>query len=203
MDHYFVFLALAALAILSPGPGVTLTITNSLRYGMRTTVSGILGLVLGAFILAGVSAAGAGLILAASHTAFSFMKYLGAAYLIYLGVRMWINSGKPAERAGPAVSNHKILLLEALTIQLSNPKAIFFFAAIFPQFIDTSSPSFLQFTGLVLPYCILLLIIHSLYALAADKAGRWFSSSKGFRMLNRVGGTAFIFFGLALAGSKL
>jgi threonine/homoserine/homoserine lactone efflux protein len=203
MNHYGVFLALAATAVLSPGPGVALTITNSLRYGVNNALAGIFGLAVGALILAAISASGVGIILAASSIAFTIMKYVGAAYLFYLGVKMWLSPEATAKVQTPTAANRRIRFLEALSLQLSNPKAIFFFVSIFPQFIDTASPSLMQFSGLVFSYCFLIFIIHSLYALLASKASRWLSSSKGNQALSRIGGTAFIFFGLALASSKL
>lgn len=85
MEHYPIFLALAAVTVLSPGPGVLLTVSNSIRFGFTNTVSGILGIAFGTFAVATVSATSLGLILVASSVVFSIMKYVGSAYLTIPG----------------------------------------------------------------------------------------------------------------------
>lgn len=199
MEHYLLFVAVAAAAVLSPGPGVTLTITNSLRYGVRDTFGGILGIALGALIVAAVSATGVGLILVASSLAFTVMKYVGAAYLVYLGIKMW-RSAPAAFNEGPMKrSNMKIRFVEGISLQLSNPKAIFFFVSIFPQFIDSTASYSAQFFTLVLTYSCLVIAIHFMYALLAGRTKKWFTSPAGSRAVNKAGGTVLIFFGAALA----
>jgi len=88
MSGYLLFSIIAIATILSPGPGVLLTLTNSLRYGVSGAVGGILGISFGAFIIAGISATSIGVLLATSVIAFSIIKFIGAAYLIYLGIKL-------------------------------------------------------------------------------------------------------------------
>lgn len=92
MDSYLLFLAIAAATIASPGPGVVLTISNALRYGVRGAVSGIMGIASGMLIIAVLSASSLAVLMLASATAFTIVKFIGAAYLIYLGVKMWRTS---------------------------------------------------------------------------------------------------------------
>ncbi len=202
MEHYLLFLLMASLAVLSPGPGVMLTLTNSLRYGISQSLGGIAGISLGALIVALISATGLGLVLAASAVAFSILKFAGAAYLIFLGIKMWLSKPVPVNDYPPQKHGIKIRFIEGLSTQLLNPKAIFFFLSVFPQFIDSSVRYEPQFILLVLTYCVLIAIIHFLYALTAGKAKKWISSKRGARIVNRTGGTAFIFFGISLAVSK-
>ena len=125
MKLYLVFLLMATVTVLSPGPGVVMTLTNSLRYGLKGTFGGILGISFGALVVAGISATSLGVLLAASALAFNVMKYIGAAYLIYLGIRLW--------RAPPFTFSEQTTqdagffkrFLEGLSMQLTNPKAIF------------------------------------------------------------------------------
>lgn len=86
---YPLFLMMATVTVLSPGPGVVMTLTNTLRYGLRRTFGGILGIAAGALFVAGLSATGLGILLSTSAAAFTAMKLLGAAYLLYLGIRLW------------------------------------------------------------------------------------------------------------------
>lgn len=136
MNNYSVFLLIATLTVLSPGPGVLLTLSNSLRDGITGALSGIAGIVLGSLAVAGVSASSLGLLLATSTEAFSFMKWVGAVYLIYLGVKKWQAGAKHFELSKPTEGKKRHHFLEGVLIQVTNPKAVFFFMAIFPQFIN-------------------------------------------------------------------
>lgn len=203
MDNYPLYLTVAAAAILSPGPGVTLTLTNALRFRLPETVAGIAGVAVGAMVVAAISASGVGLLLATSPVAFDVMKYIGAAYLIFLGVKMWRSTAKAPTDVAHKASSWSVRFLEGLSLQFSNPKAIFFFISIFPQFIAESRPYALQFTVLVLTYGLLVILIHFVYALTASSTKRWLSSPLGRSVVNKVGGAAFIVFGIMLANANL
>ena len=137
MNLYLLFLTVATLTVLSPGPGVLMTLTNALRYGLRGTIGGILGIAFGALLVAGISATTLGAVLAASALAFTVLKLAGAAYLIYLGARLWRSPPMHVQSAAQAhQASFKRRFLEGLSLQLTNPKAIFFFLSVFPQFIE-------------------------------------------------------------------
>ncbi|QZI71867.1 LysE family translocator [Pseudomonas protegens] len=200
MASYGLFLLLATLTILSPGPGVLLTLSNALRHGWSGALPGILGIALGAFVVAGISASSLGLVLAASTTAFTLLKYIGALYLLYLGVKMWRTQcfipplqdtkSRPARR-----------FVEALSIQLLNPKAGFFFLAVFPQFIQPQGDDYSQFFVLVASYSLLVIALHSGYALMANGARGWLSSGRGARIVGKLSGMTFLGFGVMLASA--
>ncbi|MCE9522747.1 MAG: LysE family translocator [Alphaproteobacteria bacterium] len=200
-NEFALFAALAAVNIVTPGPGVVLTLTNAIQHRARNVFAGIAGVALGTFVVASVSAMGIGAVLMASSAAFTILKYAGAAYLIYLGVKMW--------RAPPLVIGDHVAstasmarrFAEGFALQISNPNAVLFFIALFPQFIDHHSSSLERGVLLVTFYALLVMMIHSLYALAALKARTWLASSGGGRALNRMSGVAFVIFGVALATS--
>ena len=203
MENYLLFTLIATVTILSPGPGVLLTLTNSIRYGFFGAIGGIVGIAFGTFIVAGLSATSVGVILATSAMAFVVMKYIGAAYLIYLGIKLWQSPVTKLDTSSKTVGNIKIQFLEGLTIQLTNPKAVFFFMSIFPQFVDFSSSQYAsQFLILVVTYSSLNLLIHFLYAYLARSVRNWLSTEKGGRMVNRAGGGVFVFFGIGLASTS-
>lgn len=202
MEHYLLFLAIAFLTVLSPGPGVVLTLTNSVRYGVWGALSGILGIASGTFIVAGISASSLGILLATSSLVFTIVKYIGAAYLIYLGVRLWRSTGIKIDDSAADKKPHKIKFLEGFTLQLTNPKAVFFFLSIFPQFVEPSQAFVPQFAILVATYSSLVVVIHLLYASIAHRARNWFASGKGSQHLNKIGGSIFVFFGMGLATSS-
>ena len=201
MENYFIFLLIACITVLSPGPGVVLTLSNTLRYGVSGAIGGIVGIALGTFIVAGVSATSLGLLLMTSSIAFSAMKFIGAAYLIYLGIKLWRSPPVTIQlnnKAAPA-KNNQWQFVTGLTLQLTNPKAIFFFMSVFPQFIDFQHSYTSQFALLVTTYSLLVVGIHLMYALLASRARAWLSSKKGGTLVNRLSGGTFMCFGLGLA----
>ena len=202
MKLYLLFLLMATATVFSPGPGVVMTLTNALRYGVRGTLGGILGIAFGALIVAAISATSLGVLLAASALAFTVLKLVGAGYLVYLGIRLW--------RAPPfkftEQSTHEASLgkrfLEGLSLQLTNPKAIFFFLSVFPQFIDHTQNYSVQFATLVLTYSSLVVVIHCVYAFFARAAKGWLTPEQGGRTVNKAAGATFVLFGAALATAK-
>ena len=202
MQLYLLFMLMATLTILSPGPGVLKSVTNSLNYGFKRAFIGVIGLSTGTFCVAVLSATSLGALLAASDTAFTVIKYFGAAYLIYMGIKLWRAPAFEFKDAAKEAISNKKLFAECFIFQLSNPKALVFFLSVFPQFIEHDRSYLGQFTVLVLTFCLLLVLVHSVYALFAHKAKSWFTSAHGGRWANRVGGTAFIGFGLLLANAK-
>ncbi len=202
MENYVLFLVIATITILSPGPGVLLTLTNAIRFDFLGAMGGIFGIAFGTFIVAGISATSVGVILATSSLAFSVMKTVGALYLIYLGIKLWRAPVVKMDTTQVTQKNMKRQFLEGLTIQLTNPKAVFFFMSIFPQFIDFSSNQTSQFLLLVTSYSVLNLIIHFLYAYLAKSARQWLGSEKGGRVVNRAGGVTFMLFGVGLAFAR-
>ena len=202
MKLYSLFLLMATATVFSPGPGVVMTLTNALRYGMRGTFGGILGIAFGALVVAAVSATSLGVLLAASALAFTMLKFIGAGYLVYLGIRLWRSPAiQFAEQSAHEASLGK-RFLEGLSLQLTNPKAIFFFLSVFPQFIDPGKGYAVQFASLVLTYSTLVVVIHCLYALFAKRAKAWLTSKRGGRTVNRAAGTTFVLFGAALATAR-
>ena len=173
MDSYLLFLIIAIATVVSPGPGVILTLSNSIRFGVSGAIGGIFGIAFGTFIVAGISATSLGVLLATSTVAFSVMKFVGAAYLIYLGIKLWRSPVVKIAAQNAAVKSRKWQFVEGLTLQLTNPKAVFFFMSIFPQFVDFSSNYVGQFTLLAVTYSSLVIIIHLLYAHLVKSARSW------------------------------
>jgi threonine/homoserine/homoserine lactone efflux protein len=202
MDLYPLFLVVAAATVANPGPGVLLTLTNSLRNGLRDTYGGIAGLATGALVIAALSATGLGVLLATSARAFTVTKLLGAAYLLYLGVRLWRSPVRPLELADPVAVGLPGRFAEGVTLQVTNPHAIVFFLSVFPQFVDTEGSAAGQFALLVASYGMLIVLIHTVYALTARRARAWLGSERGGRAVNRVGAMVFWLFGAGLAMAR-
>lgn len=202
MKLYPLFLLMAAATVLSPGPGVVMTLTNSLRYGMKGTIGGIVGIAVGALVVAAISATSLGILLATSTVAFTVMKFVGAAYLVYLGIKLWKAPAFHFKENTPHEASFLRRFIEGISLQLTNPKAVFFFLSVFPQFIDASTSYPMQFSVLVLTYSFLVIVIHCLYAFFAQRAKVWLASERGGRAINKAGAVTFVFFGAALATAK-
>jgi homoserine/homoserine lactone efflux protein len=160
------------------------------------------GIATGALAVAAISATSLGVLLAASATAFNVLKFIGAGYPIYLGSRLW---RAPPFRFAERLTHEAGFgrhFLEGLSLQVTNPKAIFFFLSVFPQFIDPAKSFPVQFTSLVLTYSALVVIIHSIYALFAQRARGWLISERGGRAVNKAAATTFVLFGAALAVAR-
>lgn len=190
---------MSAVIVASPGPGVVMTLTNALRYGVKNAFPGILGLAAGMVFIAGISSTGLGVLLVTSPVAFTILKYIGATYLIYLGVRSWIAAPFKFVQTQTHVANFTNRFWESFTLQFTNPKALFFCLGVFPQFIDAEENFFLQFVILAATYVLLIIAIHLTYASTAARARMWLSSPRGGRILNALSGIMFILFGVLLA----
>ena len=205
MDQYWVYLLIVIITVASPGPGVILTLSNAIRYGVKSALSAVLGIAVGIFIIASISATSLGVLLATSALAFTIIKLVGAAYLIYLGIKLWrspsLRFDDKTIDAFATQSSFAKRFKEGFFITLLNPKPIFFFMSLFPQFINPQQSYGTQFAILTLTFCGVILLVHTLYALGANAIRSWLSSPKGSKMVNRVGGSVFIVFGLGLASS--
>ena len=212
MDQYLLYFFVVAIMVASPGPGVILTLSNAIRHGVKPALSGVLGIALGILIIAIISASSLGILLATSAVAFTLLKYIGAAYLIYLGIKLWrsptINLEEGVDGNGVAVNLvlkeplYGVRFKEGFLVSLLNPKPIFFFMSLFPQFINHQQSYLLQFTILTLTFCGLIIIVHTTYALAANSIKGWLSSPKVSKTVNRLGGSVFVLFGFGLATSQ-
>jgi homoserine/homoserine lactone efflux protein len=130
------------------------------------------------------------------------MKSVGALYLIYLGIRLWRSSGISIDQLNIPKRSRRRQFSEGLMLQLTNPKAVFFFMSIFPQFVDFTQPYLGQFALLVATYSGLVIVIHLGYAYLATYARGWLVSDKGGRIVNRLGGGTFVCFGIGLASAN-
>ncbi len=203
MENYLLYLLGASAVILSPGPGVVYTLSNSMRYGVSKSIGGIIGIASGTFVVATVAATTSlGLILATSAVVFSVIKYIGAIYLVYLGIKLWRAPSFKIDEAYTEKHKTKSRFVEGALIQILNPKAIFFFMSIFPQFINNSVGYIGEFSILVSTYSILVILIHIGYASIAASTQKWFSSPTRRRIMNRASGVIFVGFGIGLAASN-
>lgn len=196
------FVAAALALLLVPGPAVLYVVARSIDQGRAAGLVSVLGVHLGSLVHVSAAAVGLSSLLVSSAVAFSVVKYAGAAYLVYLGVRALVTREERGEvevRAAP----RRELLREGAVVNILNPKTALFFLAFLPQFVEPDAGYVglqLVFFGLV--FVGLGLVTDSIYAIAAGTAGDWLRSSRVFVGMRRwVSGSVFIGLGLATAFS--
>lgn len=202
---WMIFFAVAFVAIASPGPAILLAISNSLTYGFKSVIFSSLGNVVGLFVLSSAAIFGLGAVLKTSTTLFLIIKLIGAAYLIYLGIRQWrskTNLFKESDHTHKKMRSRKRLFSEGFLIAVTNPKAILFFTALFPQFINIETEIIPQFFVMTLTFMCLSFIALSSYGLLAAKAKRWLSTQYRVKWFNRTIGGLFVLIGLGLLQFK-
>jgi homoserine/homoserine lactone efflux protein len=195
------FLLAAIVIAVSPGPGAVVSMSTGVRLGYRAAFTAILGLQLALLIQILIVALGLGALLAASEAAFSLVKFLGAAYLIWLGIQKWLASAVPADTNVPTV-RRKGLFLQGLLVNLTNPKAILFIGALVPQFVAPELPQAVQYSVIATTLCLTDMLVMSGYALAAAHLGRWLHDPRSIRLQNRFFGSLFVSAGAFLAASS-
>jgi threonine/homoserine/homoserine lactone efflux protein len=159
------------------------------------------GMMIGLAIIMLTSAAGLGALLATSEHAFNAVKYLGAAYLIYLGVKTWRAAPRRiAAGADGAYSHARQRLRTGFLVAMSNPKAFIFFTALFPQFMDAHLPQKPQLAILALTFFVIEAAWQFAYASGGARLSGWLQSEKHQRTVNRMSGGAFIGAGMLLSG---
>jgi len=193
----FSFVALIAIA--TPGPTVLLALANGSRYGVRRSVAGMLGAVTSDFVLVGAVALGLGALLAASEFWFTVLKYVGAIYLAWLGIRLLRSRGGlavPEDGSMPAVASAKSLFTKSFLVAVTNPKGYLFCSALLPQFIDPAAAQVPQYVVIGLVFAGLDFAVMFGYAFAGARAVQWLKEG-AVQWLDRACGGAL----LALAGS--
>ncbi len=191
------FALIAFIGIATPGPTVLLALANGSRFGVRASLPGMAGAVLSDFVLIGAVALGLGALLAASEFWFSVVKWVGVAYLAWLGLRLLRSSGRlelPAQVA--AAASPRAIFLRSFLVAVTNPKGYLFFSAFLPQFIDPAQVQLPQYIALALTFAAIDFAVMFGYAAAGAKAIRVLRAD-GVLWLDRLCGGAL----LALAGS--
>ena len=196
---FTLFLVTSAFAVATLGPGVLMTLTSSIRYGLRTAVWVILGTSTGTVVMSMISSTGLGILIATSPAAYETSKALGALYMVYLGVRLF--KAKPfsfdlasKEKAmSVTVKKKGTLWLQGITLQMTNPMLIMFFVSLFPQFIDHELAFVPQVVVMTVTYFCTVFCIHFCYGWIASNFRRLLSTPKAAKVINCVGGAFFLF----------
>jgi threonine/homoserine/homoserine lactone efflux protein len=206
IHHYWLFIATAVLLILTPGQDTFFILGRSLSGGRPAGVAAALGISAGSVLHTFAAALGLSALLATSQYAFMAVKFAGAAYLVYIGVRALVArvNGLPGDESGAGDSGNWSAFRQGILSNVLNPKVALFFLALMPQFIDSGSDQkVLAFLALGLTFVTLGVIWCVVLAIAAAKLrGAFLRRPSMAGVLNRIAGVMFIALGLKLATAR-
>jgi homoserine/homoserine lactone efflux protein len=196
------FIATIILSV-TPGPGVFSSISSGLHHGFRLGMWNGIGMQLSSLIWVAVVALGLGAILIASETLFNVIKWIGVAYLIYLGIVTWRSRPRAfVEDQDDHAHTAREVFMRGFLVNMTNPKGIIFFAAILPQFIDIARPQLAQYAILAATTFVVDVAIMMAYTALAAKVLGVMRNEDHLRWVNRTLGGTFVAAGVALAGFR-
>ena len=195
---YLAFVVATTIMIALPGPSVLLTVAHSISFGWRHTLFTVAGATVGIAVQLTIAAIGLTSLLTIVADAFGWLRWAGAAYLVYLGIKQWRSAGEPPEIDISSVSNAN-LFVQGLVITIPNPKSLIFIAAFLPQFIDTARPLGMQFAFIVPTFLVITFTVTSVWALIAGNVRGFLQSRRAFQSVSRTAGGLMVLAGAGLA----
>jgi homoserine/homoserine lactone efflux protein len=190
------FLLITAVLVITPGPIVTLVIATGASQGTRAALTTVAGTTFGNAILLAAIGFGLSWVLNNAAMLFEVLRWVGAAYLIWLGIQAWRSAGRDA--GAPAPRQH-VHFWRGFMVALSNPKTIAFFTAFLPQFVDPSLPAGRQLAVMCVVSVVMAVFTDCGWAVAAGLGRAWFMTSWRAKLLNRLSGAALIGGGIWLS----
>lgn len=198
LETFLAYIIACLVLTATPGPSIFLGVIHSINYGVKRTVFTALGDISANFIQMILVSIGLGVIITNSAVAFDVIKWIGAATLFYMGIKMLLSSSKKLQQGNKVktLSNRK-LYTSGFMVAAGNPKAIVFFTAFFPQFIDTTQPVFTQLAIMCPTMALLDFTLVMLYAFSANKVLQ--TSGNKLNIINRISGGVLVAASGALA----
>jgi homoserine/homoserine lactone efflux protein len=188
-DLFAAFLLITAVLVITPGPIVTLVIATGAREGTRAALTTVVGTTLGNAVLLAAIAFGLSWVIRNAAMLFEFLRWVGAAYLIWLGIQAWRHA---VETAAAAPLRGQLHVWRGFAVAVSNPKSIAFFTAFLPQFVDPALPVEPQLALMCTVSVVLAASTDSAWAAAAGLGRAWFMRSWRAKLLGRLSGAALI-----------
>lgn len=202
MHVWLAYVVTAIVFSLAPGSGTVNSISNGLSYGTKRSLAAIAGLQIGLTVHIALVGAGIGALVAQSALAFTIIKWVGAVYLVWLGIQKWRDRSTLATAESVNQLSSTRLMKNAILINLTNPKSIVFLVALFPQFIDPAKDQVTQLMVLGLTTVFIDAVVMLGYTSLASQMGRFIRSDKIMSKINKVFGSMFMGCGALLAAAK-
>lgn len=200
---WLTFVLAATLILVIPGPTIILVVSQAVAHGRRSVVPIVAGVFLGDFTAMTLSLVGLGALMSASATLFTLFKWIGALYLISLGIKLWrLKPEKSSEPQDLKEKSARSLFKSSYIVTALNPKSIAFFVAFLPQFIDPLQPVLAQSILLGSTFLFLATVNATLYALFAGQLRESMKKRRVRRWFNRCGASALIGAGVFTAGMQ-
>jgi threonine/homoserine/homoserine lactone efflux protein len=196
-DLFLAFVAATTVLMLIPGPNVALIVANSVAYGTRFGLLTVAGTSAAMVLQLALTVLGLAAVLGTLGALFEWLRWVGVAYLLYLGIRQWRAEPVDLTRTRPQARSPREIFLRGMAVSLTNPKTLFFYGAFFPQFISPDRDVTAQVLLLSATFLVLAIVLDGGWALLAGRA-RKFLAGRG-RMRNRISGGLLIGAGLGLA----
>lgn len=191
-ESLLLYISTVAVASIIPGPSMLLALSHGIRYGARKTILSAAGNVTASLLQAGISLAGLSIILSGSELLFRGVKYAGALYLIWLGIRSFMNrSSQNAQKEDESGIKGNRLFTQAFIVAFCNPKAILFFTALFPQVISRDAATPLGYLFLMSLLALIAFFCFMMYAVFGGRLTRFLKAEKRQRIFNRTIGILF------------
>lgn len=205
VETWLAFVAASFVILIIPGPTVMLVVGYALGEGRRAALGAVRGVLLGDLVAIIVSAVGLGAILATSATVFTILKWIGAVYLIYLGVKLWRAPVSPLDAQMPAATSReaaRVRATRAFVVTVLNPKTLAFFVAFLPQFMSAEAPVAPQVAILAASFVATAAVTNGGYALLAGGVRQRLRDVRLLRWINRLGGGFMIGAGVITAAMR-
>jgi threonine/homoserine/homoserine lactone efflux protein len=205
LEMWWLFVAAVFLLSATPGPNMLHILSRSVELGIRRSVAAMAGCLAALLLLLSASAAGLTTLLLALPGAFEVLRYAGAAYLCWLGIKAWHSAPVPLDPADgelPRAVSAWAVFRGGFAIAISNPKAILFAAAFLPQFVNAARPQVPQFAILVTTFAVIEAFWYGIYASGGRSLSRWLAVPRTRRAFDRATGVVFIGFGLSLLKAR-
>lgn len=209
LQTWWLFVMMTFVVSATPGPNMLLVMSTGARQGLRSAVATMAGCMTALMLMLSLSAAGLGALLQAFPAVFDALRLAGAAYLAYLGVQVWrspvqeakTEDGTAANQFGEPQSTWSLYRQGAL-VAASNPKAILFAAAFFPQFLNPEVPQLPQFGILLGTFAVVEVAWYFVYAISGRQLARYLQRATVMRAFNRLTGGVFVGFAALMAAAK-
>ena len=191
--HLLTFAVALTIAAASPGPAVAAVLARALSSGFRATVPMIGGLILGDMLYISAAIGGLAALATTFGGVFIVVRWLGAAYLVYLAIRLWRGAPVQAETATTRPRGSPVqVFLAGLSITLGNPKVMVFYLALLPALIDLRSIGTAEYLAMIGIVMVVLSIVIGLYALLAGRAGAFLATPGRRKLVDRIAGSAMV-----------
>jgi threonine/homoserine/homoserine lactone efflux protein len=203
LHTWWLFVLMSFVVSATPGPNMLLVLSMSARHGLRSAIATMAGCMTALLTMMSISAAGLGALLQMFPTVFDALRMAGAAYLAYLGIKCWRAPvhDQAQDAAAPVQTSASLagLYRQGMLVAASNPKAILFAVAFFPQFINPEAAQAVQFGILLLTFSVIEVGWYFVYALSGNRLATYLRRASVLKAFNRVTGGAFVGFAAVMA----